>query len=76
MSRIEAGRHPVGDETPFEVQGLSIVCWSCAALRLEELRLMSVIAEIALHRIEDFKPVELSNFLWAYAKLNMGTPHL
>jgi len=62
------------DETAFSVQCMSVVCWSCAALRLQEDRLWTTIAELASPKLGELKPYELSNMTWAYAKVNMGTP--
>lgn len=61
---------------PFEVQCMSMVCWSCATLRLAEERLFCIIAGIAGPRLSELKPFELSNLCWAYAKLSFGLPQL
>lgn len=63
-------------EPVFEVQCMSIVCWSCATLRLHEEKLLETIADIVLPCLGELKPFELSNMLWAYAKLSLGTPSL
>merc|ERR1719174_310666 len=55
---------------------MSIVCWSCATLRFREEKLMEKISEIVLPCLNELKPFELSNMLWAYAKLSMGNPPL
>jgi hypothetical protein len=57
----------------FEVQCMSIVCWACATLRLHEDDLMVTIGEVVLERLDELKPFELSNMVWAYAKLSLGT---
>jgi len=61
---------------PFEVQCMSMVCWSCATLRLAEQRLLCIIADITGPRLSELKSFELSNLIWAYAKLSMGIPQL
>jgi len=61
---------------PFEVQCMSMVCWSCATLRLAEERLFCIIAGIAGPQLSELKPFELSNLCWAYAKLSFGLPQL
>lgn len=63
-------------QPPFEVQCMSMVCWSCATLRLSEEHLMNTIADVAGARLWELKPFELSNMVWAYAKLSMGMPQL
>jgi len=60
----------------FEVQCMSIVCWSCATLRLRENQLLGTIADIVMPHLGEMKPFELSNMLWAFAKLNRGPPSL
>eukprot|EP00928_Gymnodinium_smaydae_P006196 TRINITY_DN12164_c0_g1_i2.p2 TRINITY_DN12164_c0_g1~~TRINITY_DN12164_c0_g1_i2.p2 ORF type:complete len:490 (-),score=130.11 TRINITY_DN12164_c0_g1_i2:90-1559(-) len=60
----------------FEVQCLSIVCWSCATLRYRESGLMPCIADVVLPQLDELKPYELSNMIWAYAKLSMGRSSL
>merc|ERR1719409_1751983 len=55
---------------------MSIVCWSCSTLRLHETELMSTIAEVAVERLDELQPFELSNMIWAYSKLSAGTPAL
>eukprot|EP00930_Biecheleria_cincta_P092605 TRINITY_DN8259_c0_g1_i1.p1 TRINITY_DN8259_c0_g1~~TRINITY_DN8259_c0_g1_i1.p1 ORF type:complete len:806 (+),score=137.39 TRINITY_DN8259_c0_g1_i1:65-2482(+) len=62
------------ESEPFEVQCMSIVCWSCATLRLYAADLLSVISEIATPCLWELKPFELSNMVWAYAKLQQGKP--
>ncbi|CAK0808342.1 unnamed protein product [Prorocentrum cordatum] len=56
----------------FDVHCMSIVCWSCATLRLAEQQLLCTIAGIARPRLSEFKSFELSNLIWAYAKLSFG----
>ncbi|CAK0852104.1 unnamed protein product [Prorocentrum cordatum] len=63
-------------QVPFEVQCMSMVCWSCATLRLPEEQLLSLISGIAAPRLSQLKPFELSNMVWAYAKLHMEVPQL
>lgn len=51
------------------VQCMSIVTWSLATLRLRHKDLFAKIAWIVCPRIDQLKPFELSNLLWAYAKM-------
>lgn len=63
-------KKPDGREMP--VQCLSIVAWSCAMLQIRHRLLFSAIAEIAGPRLQELKPYELSNMLWAFAKLSLN----
>mmetsp|Transcript_122928 Transcript_122928/g.236999 ORF Transcript_122928/g.236999 Transcript_122928/m.236999 type:complete len:1309 (+) Transcript_122928:109-4035(+) len=79
MHRLKKPGSPDADEAHepvFEVQCMSIVCWSCATLRLHEEKLLETIADIVLPCLGELKPFELSNMLWAYAKLSLGKPAL
>lgn len=58
------------------VQCTSIVCWSCATLQLRHKPLLMAIAEISARHLNEFKPYELSNLLWAYAKLSLSPSDL
>jgi len=62
------------EEGAFEVQCMSLVCWSCATLRLYASDILNTISEIASPRLHEMKPFELSNMVWAYAKLQLGQP--
>jgi len=64
------------DEEPFPAQCASIVAWSCATLRLRHLTLLDILSEVAGPRLDEFKPYEVTNMLWAYAKLSVPSPTL
>mmetsp|Transcript_6062 Transcript_6062/g.14985 ORF Transcript_6062/g.14985 Transcript_6062/m.14985 type:complete len:783 (-) Transcript_6062:74-2422(-) len=53
-------------------QCLSIVAWSCASLRLCHEALLADIEKISAPRLNELKPFELSNLLWAYSKLSLS----
>mmetsp|Transcript_86790 Transcript_86790/g.201942 ORF Transcript_86790/g.201942 Transcript_86790/m.201942 type:complete len:873 (+) Transcript_86790:133-2751(+) len=58
------------------VQCMSIVSWSCATLQIRHKPLLMTIAGITARHLSEFKPYELSNLLWAYAKLSICPPEL
>lgn len=58
------------------VQCMSIVAWTCATLRIHNAMLFRQIAAIVTPRLDELKPFELSNFVWAYAKVHMTSPEL
>jgi len=62
-------KHAIEEEMP--VQSMSIVAWSCANLQVCRRPLLMALADIASRNINDFQPYELSNLLWAYAKLSL-----
>lgn len=70
---VRASR-PEGFEMP--VQCLSIVSWACATLRQRNEMLFARIAWLVGPRIDQFKSFELSNLLWAYAKMSLATGEL
>mmetsp|Transcript_86474 Transcript_86474/g.245209 ORF Transcript_86474/g.245209 Transcript_86474/m.245209 type:complete len:750 (-) Transcript_86474:244-2493(-) len=55
-----------------EMRCLSIICWSCATLRIREESLFDRVASVSSARFGEMKPFELSNMLWAFAKLSLG----
>eukprot|EP00927_Polykrikos_kofoidii_P021183 TRINITY_DN20133_c0_g2_i1.p1 TRINITY_DN20133_c0_g2~~TRINITY_DN20133_c0_g2_i1.p1 ORF type:complete len:1070 (+),score=209.28 TRINITY_DN20133_c0_g2_i1:171-3380(+) len=57
-------------EREMPAQCMSIVAWSCATLRIRNDRLMEAIGTISTPRLHELKPFELSNLLWAYAKMS------
>lgn len=67
---IEAGHTEEGHNRANEMRCLSIICWSCATLRLREEKMFGAVARVSQNRFGELKPFELSNMLWAYAKLN------
>jgi hypothetical protein len=56
-----------------EMRCLSIICWSCATLRMREESLFDHMARVSETRLAELKPFELSNMLWAFAKLSLGS---
>lgn len=64
------------DGWEMPVQCMSIVTWACATLRLRHETLFAKIAWIVGPRIDQLKSFELSNLLWAYAKLTLASPEL
>jgi len=65
-----------GDPGEMPVQCMSIVTWSCASLRISNEPLFSSIVSIVTPRLDQLKPFELSNLLWAYAKLSLCSGEL
>eukprot|EP00927_Polykrikos_kofoidii_P030370 TRINITY_DN26133_c0_g2_i2.p1 TRINITY_DN26133_c0_g2~~TRINITY_DN26133_c0_g2_i2.p1 ORF type:complete len:1005 (+),score=191.25 TRINITY_DN26133_c0_g2_i2:222-3017(+) len=65
LSQASAAR----DDMP--VQCMSIVTWSCATLQLRREALFDVVAEISATRLAELQPYEMSNLLWAFAKLSV-----
>jgi hypothetical protein len=53
------------------VQCVSVVAWSCATMQIHSSQLFAAICEIASPRLHTFQSFELSNLLWAFAKLAM-----
>lgn len=70
--RRSEGKAAAGGQHQSEMRCLSIICWSCATLRLREETLFKVVARVSQSRIGELKSFELSNMLWAFAKLSMG----
>lgn len=66
------GRHARGGEQQSEMRCLSIICWSCATMRVREASFFEYVASISGERLSEMKPFELSNMLWAFAKLSFG----
>lgn len=64
------------DDEVFPAQCASIVAWSCATLRLCQQSLLYVLSEVAGQRLDRFKPYEVTNMLWAYAKLAIPCPNI
>eukprot|EP00913_Durusdinium_trenchii_P000548 g504.t1 len=50
-------------------QCASIIAWSLACLDVQNDRLLVVLAALAKPHLQDFKFYEVTNMLWAYAKL-------
>merc|ERR1719163_266204 len=53
---------------------LSLVVWSYATLGMEDAVLFGRVAELATPRLMEFKPVELTNAMWALAKGKTDSP--
>jgi hypothetical protein len=71
---VLSGADVASGEMP--VQCLSIVAWSCATLRIWNEELFAQIAAIVEPNLGELKSYELSNLLWAYAKLHMTATDL
>ncbi|CAJ1347813.1 unnamed protein product [Effrenium voratum] len=69
VAEREAGKQSDGD-SGMPAQCASIVAWSLAWLNLKERALLQTLAELATPHLDGFKPYEVTNMLWAYAKLN------
>jgi hypothetical protein len=69
---------PVSKQLPGEmpVQCMSIVAWSCATLRIRDEQLFAMIASISVPHLDDLQPFELTNLLWAHAKLQIFVPDM
>lgn len=61
-------------EEVLPAQCASIIAWSLACLDICNERLLSVLAALAVPKLEAFKFYEVTNMLWAYAKLKAGGP--
>lgn len=55
----------------WPMQCLSIVAWSCATLRIRNEALLAQVSAMVTPRLNELKPFELSNLVWAYAKLHL-----
>lgn len=55
----------------FPAQCASIVAWSCATLSVRDDKLFSILAELAGPRLHELKPYEVTNLVWAFAKLSI-----
>jgi len=64
--------HRKHGDVASEMRCLSIICWSCATLRLREHVLFQRVAAASHGRLGEMKPFELSNLLWSFAKLSLG----
>mmetsp|Transcript_119972 Transcript_119972/g.344858 ORF Transcript_119972/g.344858 Transcript_119972/m.344858 type:complete len:813 (-) Transcript_119972:136-2574(-) len=62
------------EDQASEMRCLSIICWSCATIRIREESLFQRAAAASKHRLHEMKPFELSNMLWSFAKLSLGDP--
>lgn len=77
LACVQSGGYPKQSPQWSEVQGqvpvqcLSIVAWSCASLRIRNETLFGKITAILVPRLTELKPFELSNLVWAYAKLQL-----
>lgn len=60
--------HDVAEEI-LPAQCASIIAWSLACLDVHNDRLMVILATLAQPRLQEFKFYEVTNMLWAYAKL-------
>lgn len=65
----------LASERQSEMRCVSIICWSCATLRVRDDVLLGRAFEITSARLAELKPFELSNLLWAFGKLSLGCEH-
>ncbi|CAE8714467.1 unnamed protein product, partial [Polarella glacialis] len=68
--------HYGSDDGPLPAQCASIVAWSLATLGIRNNPLLDVLALLAYPRLDEFKPFEVTNLLWAFAKLGTPCPDL
>lgn len=57
-------------------RGWSTIAWSYATLQVHDMPSFGRIAYLATSSVRGFRPVELSNLLWAFAKVNFPAPSL
>lgn len=72
----DEARQAASANEPFPAQCSSIVAWSCASLWLQRHSLLEILAQVASPRLQEFQPYEVTNMLWAYAKLGVSNPLL
>jgi len=72
QTRLELLRHcnALGTEEPHS-RCVSTIAWSCARLQLGNALLLSAVSAAALRWLQFFKPFELANVLWGFAKLQL-----
>jgi len=58
----------------FPAQCASIVAWSLASLNVCIPRMLDVLLQLAAPRLHEFQAYEVTNILWAYAKLQWPCP--
>eukprot|EP00931_Biecheleriopsis_adriatica_P029012 TRINITY_DN17280_c0_g2_i1.p1 TRINITY_DN17280_c0_g2~~TRINITY_DN17280_c0_g2_i1.p1 ORF type:complete len:841 (-),score=121.18 TRINITY_DN17280_c0_g2_i1:48-2570(-) len=73
----EASMHGEADPAvTLPAQCASIVAWSLATLDLLDTFLMDVLRKLATPRLNEFKPYEVTNLLWAYSKMGTASEDL
>jgi hypothetical protein len=72
----EAGAIPRSELLEPQTQCLSSVSWACARLQISNAPLHKTIGDLAVVWLKVFKACELSNLLWAFAKLGVNHPPL
>ncbi|CAE7215123.1 unnamed protein product [Symbiodinium natans] len=55
----------------FPAQCASIIAWSCATLSVRDEGMLAILAELAGPRLRELKPYEVTNLIWAFAKLSV-----
>lgn len=55
----------------FPAQCASIIAWSCATLSVRDEGMFGILAELAGPRLRELKPYEVTNLIWAFAKLTV-----
>merc|ERR1719163_789156 len=71
LGATRAAAASTSDVTPW---CMSLVVWSYATLGMEDMILFGRVAELATPRLMEFKPVELTNAVWALAKEKTASP--
>eukprot|EP00931_Biecheleriopsis_adriatica_P027524 TRINITY_DN1654_c0_g1_i3.p1 TRINITY_DN1654_c0_g1~~TRINITY_DN1654_c0_g1_i3.p1 ORF type:complete len:587 (+),score=121.67 TRINITY_DN1654_c0_g1_i3:119-1879(+) len=60
-------------EELMPAQCASILAWSLAAMDMRNLKLLQVLADLGIPHMGRFQPYEVTNMLWAYAKLDAAS---
>mmetsp|Transcript_120042 Transcript_120042/g.350844 ORF Transcript_120042/g.350844 Transcript_120042/m.350844 type:complete len:650 (-) Transcript_120042:448-2397(-) len=50
---------------------VSTITWSCAKTKLYDAVMFSSLGDLAVHYLSSFKPFELANVIWGFAKLQV-----
>lgn len=72
-ARIQIADGPADAEEIMPAQCASILAWSLASLGVCNLTLLEELAELAIPGLNQFQPYEVTNMLWAYAKLGAAS---
>eukprot|EP00930_Biecheleria_cincta_P024400 TRINITY_DN17468_c0_g1_i1.p1 TRINITY_DN17468_c0_g1~~TRINITY_DN17468_c0_g1_i1.p1 ORF type:complete len:593 (+),score=110.24 TRINITY_DN17468_c0_g1_i1:125-1780(+) len=72
-ARIQVANDPDGAEETMPAQCASILAWSLASLGICHLTLLEALADVAIPGVDQFQPYEVTNMLWAYAKLGASS---
>eukprot|EP00445_Apocalathium_hangoei_P011525 CAMPEP_0203868176 /NCGR_PEP_ID=MMETSP0359-20131031/16954_1 /ASSEMBLY_ACC=CAM_ASM_000338 /TAXON_ID=268821 /ORGANISM="Scrippsiella Hangoei, Strain SHTV-5" /LENGTH=799 /DNA_ID=CAMNT_0050786547 /DNA_START=80 /DNA_END=2478 /DNA_ORIENTATION=+ len=64
------------NQSGMQVQNMSVIAWACSIMKIRDEQLFAAISEVAAPRISDFQPFEMSQLIWAFAKLSLPCPEL